>query len=78
MTKHIDVIAIGALLCGIALYSQVRNSPIIEVIPQQRVALAQAIQRATRCSRAARVAKPNRLLVAPEIRVLPQITITND
>jgi hypothetical protein len=76
--KHIDVIAIGALLCGIALYSQARDSSILQVIPQKRIALAQTIQRAVRCSRAARATKPNRLLVAPEIRVLPQVTVTTD
>jgi hypothetical protein len=76
--KHIDLIAIGALLCGIALYSQARDSSILQVIPQKRVALAQTIQRAMRCSRAARVAKPDRLLVAPQIRVLPRVTVTSD
>jgi hypothetical protein len=76
--KHIDLIAIAALLCGIALYSQARDSSILQVIPQKRVELAQVIQRAVKCSRAARVAKPDRLLVAPQIRVLPRVTVTTD
>jgi hypothetical protein len=76
--KHIDVIAIGALLCGIALYSGARDSSILQVIPQKRIALAETIQRAVRCSRTARATKPNRLLIAPEIRVLPQVTVTTD
>jgi hypothetical protein len=76
--KHIDVIAIGALLCGIALYSQARDSSILQVIPQKRIALAQTIQRAVRCSRTARATKANRLLVAPEVRVPPPVTVTAD
>lgn len=78
MIKHIDLIAIGALLCGIALYSQARDSSILQVIPQKRIALAQTIQRAMRCSRAARAAKPDRLLIAPRIRVLPRVTVASD
>jgi hypothetical protein len=73
--KHIDLIAIGALLCGIALYSQARDSSILQVIPQKRIALAQTIQRAVRCSRAARASKSD-CLTTRQIRVLPHVTLT--
>jgi hypothetical protein len=76
--KHIDLIAVGALLCGIALYSQARDSSILQVIPHQRIALVQAIQDAVKCSRTAHAGKSVRLLVAPQIRVLPRVTVTTD
>lgn len=76
MIKHIDVIAIGALLCGIALYSQARDSSILQVIPQKRIALAHTVQRALRCTRAARAAKSDCALTPPKIRVLPHVTVT--
>jgi hypothetical protein len=78
MIKHIDLLAIAVLLCGIALYSQARDSAILQVIPNKRIALTQAVQRAMRCSRAARAVKPNRLVAVPEIRVLPHVSIESD
>jgi hypothetical protein len=39
--KNVDVIAIGVLLCGIGIYSRAREARIVEVIPNQRIALAQ-------------------------------------
>ena len=81
MIKHIDVIAIGALLVGVALYSEARSSSVLQTIHVQRVALAQSIQRAVQCSRA-RAAKADRLLVAPHIvapRIcVPRVNITAD
>jgi hypothetical protein len=53
--KHVDVIAIALLLGGAALYSQARNLSLIRVVPTQRSAIAQTIQRAMRCSHTVRV-----------------------
>jgi hypothetical protein len=35
--KHIDLIAIGALLCGIALYSQARHVVTLEVNSAKKI-----------------------------------------
>jgi hypothetical protein len=39
--KNIDVVAIAVLLCGIALYSRARESRVVEVIPNKRIALSE-------------------------------------
>jgi hypothetical protein len=38
--KHVDLIAIGVLLCGIALYSAARDSMVVTVTPQKRIILS--------------------------------------
>ena len=39
--KNIDVIAIAVLLCGIALYSRAREARLVQVIPNQRIAVSE-------------------------------------
>ena len=75
MIRHIDLIAIGVLLCGIALYSQARDSALVQVIPNKRIEISQVVHRAFRCSRAARAVKTNRLVVVPDLRALPYVSI---
>ncbi len=39
--KNVDVIAITVLLFGIALYSHARQARVLEIIPNQRIAVSQ-------------------------------------
>jgi hypothetical protein len=39
LSKHVDLIAIGLLLCGIALYSGMRHAMILNVVPHQRITI---------------------------------------
>ena len=39
--KNVDIIAVAVLLTGMAIYSRAREARIVEVIPKQRIALAQ-------------------------------------
>jgi hypothetical protein len=72
--KHVDVIAIGLLLGGAALYSEARNLSLIEVVPNKRIALSEAVQRAMTCSRSARAQRASR---AWALRA-PHLSITSD
>ena len=71
--KHVDVIAIALLLGGAALYSEARNLSLIEVVPNQRIALSQAVQRVFRCPRSVRVTRPavRRAVVVADLPVTP-------
>ncbi|MBV9082534.1 MAG: hypothetical protein JOZ62_07665 [Acidobacteriaceae bacterium] len=40
--KHVDLIAIGILLCGIAVYSQARHVVVFEINSAKRIAFTQS------------------------------------
>lgn len=58
--KHVDLIAIGVLLLGIAAYSSARRAMLIEVVPYKRIALSQSLVRAFSCHRTVRVSRAQR------------------
>ena len=72
--KHVDVIAIGLLLGGAALYTGARNLALIDVIPNQRVALSAAVHRVFRCSRSVRVTRAASLQRALAVSDLPAVS----
>ncbi len=37
--RHVDLIAVGALLCGIALYSSARRVAVFTVVPHKRITI---------------------------------------
>ena len=79
--KHVDLIAVGLLLGGVALYSEARNLALIHVVPDKRIEISQVIQRAMTCSRSARVMRGVRVQgpsAVPDLPPLPRITITSD
>ncbi len=76
--KHVDVIAIALLLGGAALYTEARNLSLLEVIPNQRIAFSQAVQRAFRCSRSVRVTRSATVQRALAVANLPAISAKCD
>ena len=74
ISKYVDVIAIGVLLGGAALYSGARHLSLIEVVPNKRIALSETIQRAMRCSHSVRAQRASRAFSLPA----PHLTITSD
>jgi hypothetical protein len=55
--KHIDVIAIAALLAGAALYSEARETALFHIQSYKTAAFSQVIQRAMRCPHTARAVR---------------------
>lgn len=79
--KHVDLIAIGLLLGGAALYTGARDVARIQIAPYTRTALSQTIQRAMRCSRSAKIARGVAIqgtYAVPDCPTLPRLSITTD
>lgn len=68
--KHVDILAIGLLLGGAALYSGARNVMLLDTVHAKSAVVSQAIERAVKCPRSVRALRA--------IRVAPSVSVTTE